>query len=84
MMRVPAEAGYWIGRCIGFVVGDMLLTRDEIGALMAGLLDTDSPTTGATALTAWAREHADSLGRHYASELARRRNRVTPYAELQR
>ena len=30
-------------------------------------------------LTDWAREHADILGRHYASELARRRDRTRAY-----
>jgi NADH dehydrogenase len=49
---------------------------------MAGLLDVDSPPAGETRLTDWAREHADRLGVHYASELARRRNREVAYGEL--
>jgi len=49
---------------------------------MADLLHVDgkAPPTGTTPLTAWAREPADTLGRHYTSELARRRDRVTAYA----
>ncbi len=76
---VPRSLGYWIGRGIGAMVGDMVLTRDEIDALMSGLLDTDGPATGTTSLRDWARRHADSLGRRYHSELARRRDRVTAY-----
>ena len=30
----------------------------------------------------WARDNAQKLGLHYASELARRRNRLKPYADL--
>ncbi|MGZ4032484.1 MAG: hypothetical protein ACXVDJ_08500, partial [Tumebacillaceae bacterium] len=36
----------------------------------------DSPPTGETKLTDWAREHAALLGIKYASELARRRDRT--------
>ncbi len=60
----------------------MVLTRDEIEGLMAGLLATDSPPAGATRLTDWARAHADRLGRRYASEFARRRNREEAYDRL--
>jgi hypothetical protein len=36
------------------------------------LLCADSAPTCQTNLTAWAKEHADTLGQHYASELKRR------------
>lgn len=73
IVSVPPTVGYWIGRAIGAAVGDVVLTRDEIAALMSGLLDTDGPPTGETRLTDWAKRHADSLGRSYHSELARRK-----------
>jgi uncharacterized protein YbjT (DUF2867 family) len=57
------------------ITGDVLITRDEIGGLMAGLLATSPPATGTTRLSEWARANADTLGRHYHSELARRRAR---------
>jgi len=46
------------------------------------LLYTDSPPAGATKLTAWARAHAETLGKHYANELKRRQNRVSAYEKL--
>ena len=61
---------------------DVMITREEIKGLMAGLLDVDSPAAGAKKLTDWVREHADQLGIRYASELARRRNRVEAYENL--
>ena len=82
LVSVPPLIGYALGRFIGAGMGDVLLTRDEIGGLMAGLLCTSSPAAGETRLTEWARAHARTLGRRYASELARRRNRRVEYERL--
>ena len=67
---------------IGWALRDVLLTREEIAGLMANLLVTNSPPAGTTKLSDWAREHAATLGMHYASELARRRNRSESYERL--
>jgi nucleoside-diphosphate-sugar epimerase len=56
---------------VGGVIHDVVLTPDEIGALMSGLLVTQSPPRGRTRFTDWLEEVAGSLGRTYASELAR-------------
>lgn len=84
ILPMPSAIGYHIGRAIGGYVRDMVLTRDEIGALMAGLLDSNAPSTGGTRLTDWARENAATLGRYYASELSRRSDRHQSYTALQR
>jgi NADH dehydrogenase len=74
--------GYAAGWLIGQLVGDVMITRDEIEGLMQNLLCTNSPPAGTTKLTEWAVMHADALGRRYASELARRRNRAAAYESL--
>jgi uncharacterized protein YbjT (DUF2867 family) len=79
ILRVSPRIGYFTSILIGKIVGDVLLTREEIEGLMRDLLCTDSPPAGHTKLTEWAREHADDLGRRYASELARRRDRAAAY-----
>ncbi len=79
ILSVPPGLGYWAGWLIGHLMGDVLITRDEIAGLMQGLLSTSSPPAGKTALSAWAREHASSLGLHYASELRRRLQRDAAY-----
>jgi len=79
IISVPPGLGYLLVSALGRVVKDAILTREEIEGLMWGLLCTDSPPSGHTKLTDWAREHADTLGRHYASELARRLNRELAY-----
>jgi uncharacterized protein YbjT (DUF2867 family) len=72
IVSVPPWAGYLASRGLGLLVRDVVVTRDEIAGLMNDLLYVDSPSTGTTELTAWAKENAAHLGRHYASELARR------------
>jgi uncharacterized protein YbjT (DUF2867 family) len=79
IVSVPPVFGYWVGSLLGRLVGDVLITRDEVEGLMADLLHTNSPPAGTIRLTDWARQHADELGRQYASELARRRDRQQAY-----
>ncbi len=79
IVSVPPSVGYWAGCAIGWMVGDVFITREEIEGLMAGLLCVDSPPAGATRLTDWTKQHADTLGRRYASELARRKDRHSAY-----
>jgi len=82
VVGVPSLVGYWAARAVGLWMGDVVITREEIRGLMAGLLAVDSPPAGQTRLTDWAAKHADTLGRRYASELARRRNRQEAYERL--
>jgi NADH dehydrogenase len=79
---IPDTVGYFLGWIVGKVLGDIIITRDEIEGLKTNLLYTDSPAAGSTRLTDWARENSSVLGLHYASELARRRNRIELYEKL--
>ncbi|MHC4141667.1 MAG: hypothetical protein ACYSUF_07235 [Planctomycetota bacterium] len=72
IVRVPPTAGFAIGWGLGKLLGDVVITRQEVQGLMADLLCTDSPAAGQTRLTDWAKAHAERLGRRYASELGRR------------
>ena len=74
IVSIPPFLGVAAGKFIGGIVRDVVITKEEIGGLMAGLLCVDSPPLGSTKLTDWAREHCQDLGRHYASELARRKS----------
>jgi NADH dehydrogenase len=82
MVRVPYSVGYWVGRAVGKFVGDVVITREEIEGLVAGLLYVDTPPAGATKFTDWARQNAGALGVRYASELARRKDRERAYSEI--
>ena len=82
IISVPPPIGHLLGLALGWIVGDVVITRQEIDGLMSDLLCTNSPPAGTTRLTDWAREHSGLLGVRYASELARRRNRQTAYDKL--
>jgi NADH dehydrogenase len=79
VIGAPPAVGYWVGRLVGSLMGDVTITRAEIAGLMAGLLYVDAPPAGATQLTDWIAAHADTLGRRYTSELARRKDRTAAY-----
>ena len=78
----PAGAGLSRHVVLGKMMGDVFLTREEIKGLMRGLLATAAEPAGRTRLTDWAKEHADSLGRKYASELGRRKDRRRAYEKI--
>ena len=66
----PALA--WVGTLpLGWMVGDVVVTRDEIRGLMAGLLDVEGPSTGQRRFRDWLRQDANALGRVWASEMGR-------------
>jgi len=79
IVSVPPWLGYIFAWLLGRLVGDVLITKDEIKGLMADLLYVDAPPAGNTSLTEWVQAHADTLGQHYTSELARRRDRVSAW-----
>ena len=81
IMSIAPWQGLAASKTLERITGDVLITRDEIGGLMAGLLATDSAPTGTTRLSDWARANAETLGRHYHSELARRGDRRRAHKE---
>ena len=71
LLKLPAEAALGLSRVLGLLLRDTMLTRDEVKGLTANLLVSNQPPLGTASLRAWLREHTDTLGRHYASEVAR-------------
>jgi len=82
ILSMPPALVYAAGWVLGRWMGDVMITWPEIKQLMAGLLWTDSPSSGNTRLTEWAGAHKDTLGVKYASELARRKDRVKAYYDF--
>lgn len=73
ILPVPAWFGLFTARLLGALVGDVILTRDEIAGLSQDRLAVEAPPAGQRKLSEWVTHHAEELGRDYASELARRR-----------
>ena len=71
LLHLPPSIALWAARAISVAVRDVVLTADEVKGLTAGLLTTSTPSVGETRLTDWLSQNADTVGRRYASELAR-------------
>ena len=71
LVHLSPELALFLSRLTGYLVRDVVLTRDEIEALMANLLVSEDPPTGHTRLSDWLGQHASTLGASYASELSR-------------
>jgi uncharacterized protein YbjT (DUF2867 family) len=73
ILRLPPWTGYWGCRALGWMLKDVVITREEIQGLMEERLWVDTPPAGSTRLSVWLREHRETIGRKYAHELSRRR-----------
>lgn len=71
VVPMPALAVLAAARVLGLIVRDVVLTRDEIRELTSSLLTSAQPPLGEIRLSDWTRANADTLGRRWASELAR-------------
>jgi NADH dehydrogenase len=82
IMRIPSPIAFACTKLLNPIVKDVIITREEVKGLMRGLLDSENPATGSIKLTDWAREHRDTLGKRYASEVGRRVSRNLPYEQI--
>ena len=80
IVSLPPYLGYLLGRCLGKLKQDVVITMPEIKGLMSDLLCVETPPTAPTRFTDWARSHANTLGLRYTNELARRMDRISSYA----
>lgn len=71
IVHLPSKIALTAASALGWIVGDVMLTPDEVRGLEANLLLTQSAPTGTTHLSEWLTQNADKVGRSYASELAK-------------
>jgi uncharacterized protein YbjT (DUF2867 family) len=71
ILQLPSSAIAAAAAALGVLVGDVVLTADEIKALTAGLLVSHHPALGTIAFTDWLAEHRGTIGASYANELQR-------------
>jgi uncharacterized protein YbjT (DUF2867 family) len=70
-LHVSPRAAVQMLRFVGSIVGDVILTREEIEGLMADMLVSKQPATGRTLFSTWLGQNAAVIGTQYASELKR-------------
>lgn len=71
IVHLPPTLSFVLSMFLGLLVQDVVLTRDELGGLMANLLVSDQPPIGRTSFRQWLIENAADYGIAYASELKR-------------
>lgn len=71
MVHLRPELALFFSRLAGYLVNDVVLTRDEAYGLMSNLLISRDTPTGRTRLSDWLTWNADTIGIRYASELGR-------------
>ena len=71
ILHLPSALALGISKIVGYFLGDVVLTRDEITGLMSDLLISDAPPAGNTSLKSWPTINVATLGGSYTSELDR-------------
>jgi len=71
IVHMPVIASLAAARLIGLVVRDVVLTRHEVTELQQRLMFSEQPPAGRIRLADWLAANADSIGRHWSSELDR-------------
>jgi NADH dehydrogenase len=71
VLHLPPALAMVGANVAGRLTGDILLTRDELDDLTHDILVSHEPPRGRTRLTDWLETNADTVGRVYASEVAR-------------
>jgi uncharacterized protein YbjT (DUF2867 family) len=71
IVRANPRVTVALGRVLGAVMRDTLITRGELAGLMQGLLTSHSPPTGKRGIADWLEQNAESVGSSYTSELRR-------------
>lgn len=61
----------FLAKLIGYVVRDVVITKDEIDGLMSNLLISEGPPTGHTRLIEWLQQNSNSVGARYFPGLRR-------------
>jgi len=76
LVRMPSWLLLFVGHILGWLLRDVVITRDEIAGLAANLLVSHEPPTCPMRFSEWLAQHAAELGSRYHSELARRQGCV--------
>lgn len=71
IVHVNPKLALFFAKLIGYVVKDVVITRDEIDGLMSNLLISEGQPTASTSFSDWLEKNADKIGIRYISGLRR-------------
>lgn len=70
LVHLPPPAVVNLGWLLGRLMGDVMITREELAALTSELLVSSGPATGTRSFAAWLPEQTGWLGRRYPTSCA--------------
>ena len=71
IVHVRPRLALFLARLIGYVVRDVVITKDEIEGLMSSLLVSEGRPSGQVCFSRWLGQNAENVGVKYASGLHR-------------
>jgi uncharacterized protein YbjT (DUF2867 family) len=71
LLHAPSAAALLAAQALSPLLGDVLITRQEMEGLLAGVLVSHQPPLGRRRFSEWLHESAPWLGRRYLSEVGR-------------
>jgi len=71
LISFPPRLALLAAQFMSIFVNDVMLTPEEVDGLMSNLLISKEPPRCKTSLRTWLEEHKSSVGKEYASEIAR-------------
>lgn len=71
IFRVGPGTGLALAKVLGAMMGDVLLTQEEIDGLTRGLLKSKAPAAGRRSFRAWLEGASGEIGREYRNEVKR-------------
>jgi NADH dehydrogenase len=71
IVRVPPGVALAMLSVLNRLVGEVILSRQELDGLMTERLVSHEPPRGQQDVIAWLRDHSNEVGRRYASEMER-------------
>ena len=71
LLHAPSGVALLAARSLSPILGDVLITSEEMEGLLAGVLVSHQPPLGRRRFSEWLHESAPWLGRRYLSEVGR-------------
>jgi NADH dehydrogenase len=71
IMPMPKWMALAAAQVMSLIVGDVMLTREEVIGLTGNLLHSDGPRSGKVKLSQWLHDNAHLMGIRYANEVGR-------------
>jgi len=73
IIPVPPIVAWVVGKVVGIIVSDRVITRAEIRGLMNGLMASDDKPLGVVKFSEWIEENGTTLGLRYQNDMKERK-----------